>query len=102
MSFLYRVSKALDAAGVRYALVGGYAVALHGAVRGTIDIDLVVRWSLRDLQAAEAALGDIGLVSRLQGKAQGADGDTGRANPGAQPQGPDCNEAGERPTAGPR
>jgi hypothetical protein len=65
MSFLSRVSKALDAAGVRYALVGGYAVALHGAVRGTIDIDIVLRWTLRDLEAAETALSNIGLVSRL-------------------------------------
>jgi hypothetical protein len=65
MTFLSRVSNALEAAGVRYALVGGYAVALHGAVRGTVDIDFVLRWSLRDLEAAEAALGELGLVSRL-------------------------------------
>lgn len=65
MSFLSRVSNALDAAGVRYALVGGYAVALHGAVRGTVDIDIVLRWTLRDLEAAETALNSIGLVSRL-------------------------------------
>jgi len=65
MTFLSRVSKALDDGGVRYAVVGGYAVALHGAVRGTVDIDLVLRWTLRDLEAAEAALGSIGLVSRL-------------------------------------
>jgi hypothetical protein len=65
MTFLSRVGKALEAAGVRYALVGGYAVALHGAVRGTVDIDFVLRWSLRDLEAAEAALGKLGLVSRL-------------------------------------
>lgn len=65
MTFLSRVSNALEAAGVHYALVGGYAVALHGAVRGTVDVDFVLRWSLRDLEAAEAALGSIGLVSRL-------------------------------------
>ena len=65
MTFLSRVSKALDAAGVRYALVGGYAVALHGAVRGTVDIDIVLRWTLRDLEAAETALSSIGLISRL-------------------------------------
>jgi hypothetical protein len=65
MSFLARVGKALDAAGVRYALVGGYAVALHGAVRGTVDIDLVLRWDLRNLESAETALGSLGLVSRL-------------------------------------
>lgn len=50
---------------MRYALVGGYAVALHGAVRGTVDIDLVLHWTRRELEAAEAALGSIGLVSRL-------------------------------------
>lgn len=65
MTFLSRVTKALDAAGVRYALVGGYAVALHGAVRGTVDIDIVLRWTSRDLEAAESALSGIGLVSRL-------------------------------------
>jgi hypothetical protein len=65
MTFLSKVSKALDAAGVRYALVGGYAVALHGAVRGTVDIDLVLRWTLRDLESAETALRSIGLESRL-------------------------------------
>lgn len=65
MTFLSRVSNALDGAGVHYALVGGYAVALHGAVRGTVDIDLVLRWTLRDLEAAETALTSLGLVSRL-------------------------------------
>ncbi|NGP53191.1 nucleotidyl transferase AbiEii/AbiGii toxin family protein [Thioalkalivibrio sp. XN8] len=65
MTFLSRVCRALDDAGVRYAVVGGYAVALHGAVRGTVDIDFVLRWTLRDLEAAEAALGSLGLVSRL-------------------------------------
>ena len=29
---------------IRYALVGGYAVALYGAVRGTVDIDFVIEW----------------------------------------------------------
>jgi len=65
MSFLLRVGNALDTAGVRYALVGGYAVALHGAVRGTVDVDLILRWDLHNLEAAEAALGGLGLVSRL-------------------------------------
>jgi len=65
MSFLARVGGALDAAGVRYAVVGGYAVALHGAVRGTVDIDIVVRWNLRNLESAEGALESLGLVSSL-------------------------------------
>ena len=65
MSFLARVSSALESAGVRYALVGGFAVALHGAVRGTVDVDVILAWDARSLRAAEEALKGIGLVSRL-------------------------------------
>lgn len=65
MSFLGRVGAALAAAGVRYALVGGYAVALHGAVRGTVDVDVILAWDARSFRAAEAALAGIGLKSRL-------------------------------------
>lgn len=65
MSFLTRVAAALQTAGVRYAVVGGYAVALHGAVRGTVDVDVILAWNLRSLQAAEQTLKGIGLVSRL-------------------------------------
>lgn len=63
--FLNRVGLALEAAGVRYALVGGYAVALHGAVRGTVDVDVIVAWDEHTLRAAEQALKGIGLLSRL-------------------------------------
>lgn len=65
MSFLGRIGTALEAAGVRYALVGGYAVALHGAVRGTVDVDVIVRWDTRTLTRAEQALQALGMVSRL-------------------------------------
>jgi hypothetical protein len=65
MTFLNRVCSALKESGVRYALVGGYAVALHGAVRGTVDIDFVIAWNLKNLAMAEQALNGIGLVSRL-------------------------------------
>ncbi|MEO7386986.1 MAG: hypothetical protein ABIX37_08635 [Gammaproteobacteria bacterium] len=65
MSFLTRIGAALESSGVRYALVGGYAVALHGAVRGTVDVDVILAWDARSLRAAEAALKAIGLVSRL-------------------------------------
>ena len=62
---LERICGALRDAGVRYAIVGGHAVALHGVVRGTLDIDVVVRWTRTTLVRAEAALNAIGLVSRL-------------------------------------
>lgn len=65
MTFLERVCTALNRVNVRYVIVGGYAVALHGAVRGTLDIDIALRWTKKDLEKAEAALEEIGLVSRL-------------------------------------
>ena len=37
------VVEALHAAGIEYALCGGLAVAVHGHVRATKDIDLLVR-----------------------------------------------------------
>jgi hypothetical protein len=65
MSFLERVCEALNQSGARYVIVGGYAVSLHGAVRGTLDIDVALRWTKNDLLKAEDALQKIGLVSRL-------------------------------------
>ena len=65
MTFLERVCDALNQSGVRYLLVGGYAVSLHGAIRGTLDIDVALRWTKHDLLKAEDALQKIGLVSRL-------------------------------------
>ena len=62
---LVRVATALDAAKVPYALVGGYAVALHGVVRGTVDIDLVLSFRLRHFSGADAAFRSIGLTPRL-------------------------------------
>ena len=65
MTYLERICTALNEARVRYALVGGYAVALHGAPRGTIDIDVALRWNLDNLTRAEEALNGAGLVSRI-------------------------------------
>lgn len=63
--FLYALHDALSSAGMRYAIAGGYAVALHGAVRGTVDIDLVIHLRERDFAAAEKALTGLGLRPRL-------------------------------------
>ena len=63
--FLLKVTQALEKAKVSYALVGGFAVALHGAVRGTLDVDLILRFSEKQFTAAEQALGAIGLRPRL-------------------------------------
>jgi len=65
MTALERICASLSRAGVRYAIVGGHAVALHGAVRGTVDIDLALAWNRKTLVAAQKALHEVGLVSRL-------------------------------------
>lgn len=61
---LLRLCDAFDAAGVRHAIAGGYAVALHGAVRGTVDVDLVLRLREEDFVKAERVLNRLGLQSR--------------------------------------
>ncbi|MBL9201403.1 MAG: hypothetical protein JNL39_12910 [Opitutaceae bacterium] len=48
----------LDAAGVRYALIGGFAMALRGAPRATMDVDFLLM--LDDLEKAHAILGERG------------------------------------------
>lgn len=63
--FIHEVCKALEEDKIPYAIVGGYAVALHGAVRGTIDVDLVIAWTLQNLEKIEKALNKLGLVSLL-------------------------------------
>ena len=68
--FIERICQSLNKHNVNYAIVGGHAVALHGAVRGTIDIDFVIQWSIENLCNAEKALKAEGLESRLPLSAQ--------------------------------
>jgi len=49
MSFYIPIFKLLNEADVKYVVVGSIATILHGYVRATADIDLVV-----DLQVDEA------------------------------------------------
>ena len=63
--FIERLIKALSKHQVTYAVVGGYAVALHGAIRGTVDIDLVIALDKRQYVALEKAMKSLGLVPRL-------------------------------------
>ncbi len=60
-----RIIKSLNKHKVQYSLVGGYAVALHGAVRGTVDVDFVIALNQRSFHQAEKALNEIGLKSKL-------------------------------------
>lgn len=59
------VATKLLAKKIRFAVAGGYAVALHGAVRGTVDLDLVALIERENLLRLETALKDLGLVSRI-------------------------------------
>lgn len=63
--FIHTVCQALDHAKIPYAIVGGYAVALHGAIRGTVDVDFVIKWTVENLQKVEQAFKEVGLVSRV-------------------------------------
>jgi hypothetical protein len=63
--FLNKVCDAFQKAKIRYAIVGGYAVALHGIPRGTLDIDFVIEWTLNNLKKTEDALKQLGLISRI-------------------------------------
>jgi hypothetical protein len=65
---LFRAAKALDDAGVPYAVIGGNAVALwvsrvdEAAVRNTQDVDITIRRA--DFEAAKAALEGAGFIYR--------------------------------------
>ncbi len=67
---LFDLTDELSRAKLRYALVGGYALALHGIVRATMDVDLVLNLNLKDFELAEKLFAGIGLQSRLPIRAQ--------------------------------
>jgi predicted nucleotidyltransferase len=56
--------KSLTDAGVRYVVVGGVAVVLHGYLRATADLDLVLAMDEQNLQNALRTFGGIGFQSR--------------------------------------
>lgn len=55
---------ALNAASVRYLIVGGLAVAAHGFVRFTADLDLVLDPEAESLGRAIRALSELGYTPR--------------------------------------
>ena len=65
---LQRAARALESAGIPYAVIGGNAVAVHvgrvdeSAVRNTQDVDILLRRT--DLEAAKSALATAGFVFR--------------------------------------
>lgn len=67
---LYELIDAFDKVKLKYALVGGYALALHGLVRATVDVDFVLSLKLGDFELAEKTLAKLSLQSRLPIRAQ--------------------------------
>ena len=53
---LRRICRALDEAGARYVLIGGFAVILHGGERTTKDIDLLVDPEPENVERLKRAL----------------------------------------------
>ncbi len=56
---LISLCRSLNEAKARYVLIGGFAVILHGFVRGTQDIDLLIDPSEENVQRVKKALASL-------------------------------------------
>jgi hypothetical protein len=56
---LLSLCQALNREGARYVLIGGFAVILHGFVRGTKDIDLLVDPAASNIRAVKRAMAQL-------------------------------------------
>jgi len=56
---LVAVCTLLNAGGVRYVVVGGFALAFHGLVRATKDVDVLIEPTLDNARRALAALAEL-------------------------------------------
>ena len=56
---LVAICRSLNNEGVRYLLIGGFAVILHGLVRTTKDIDLLIDPSEENIRRLKRALGTL-------------------------------------------
>ena len=62
---LSKLVKALKKENISYMIVGGYAVNFHGYSRNTVDIDLIIKFTLANLKKIEKLLQKMGMVSTL-------------------------------------
>ena len=53
---MLRVLRALDVQGVRYVLIGAAAMGIHGVVRATEDLDLMIDATADNIERLRAAL----------------------------------------------
>jgi hypothetical protein len=68
--FYEEVFRKLGERKIRYAVAGGVALVLHGAVRFTADLDLIVELSADNLKKFITAMNDLGYKPRLPVKAE--------------------------------
>ena len=66
---VFDVARRLEAEGVEYAIIGGYALALQGVVRLTEDVDVLVRPTLENARRWVRALSQLpdGAARELEG-----------------------------------
>lgn len=62
---LFTLVSALKKEKINYMIVGGYAVNFHGYSRNTVDIDLVIKFTLSNLKKVEKVLHGMGMISKL-------------------------------------
>jgi predicted nucleotidyltransferase len=60
------VAELLEARGVRYAVIGAMAAAVHGVVRASLDADAVVALEVREAQALRQALIEAGYEAAVR------------------------------------
>lgn len=63
--FLREITDLFKSQDIPFAIVGGYAVAIHGVARGTFDVDLVTEISEANFIKIETALRGIGMKPLL-------------------------------------
>ena len=63
-SDLLRIFEALERAGAKYLVVGGVAVVLHGHLRVTADVDLVIKLEPNNVRTSMQALATLGFRPR--------------------------------------
>lgn len=61
---IQQVLAAFEKADVRYLVVGGVAIVLHGHLRTTLDLDLVIQLETENLSRALRVLTDLGFEPR--------------------------------------
>jgi hypothetical protein len=63
--FIRRICQLFADNGIPMAVVGGYAVAIHGVARGTFDVDIITEISEENFVRIESVLEGIGMKSIL-------------------------------------